>query len=178
MQKVVYSTCSVHQEENEIVVFDTLKKDGIAEIWDIARREKVLPDWPLRGQLPSDDADAVLQEQAEGLIRCERRLGTHGFFVAVFVRRGPTEAAPAFPKKADGDQDSRSDTQAVGPPIIAPAAQSMEESHRGGKVDRLNLVLPRAGDTDFLLLRLATLDRKRRRGQELIRLARKAARYD
>lgn len=172
VQRVVYSTCSIHQEENENVVFSTLEKDGIAGIWDIARRKEVLPDWPLRGQMPSDDADATMQEQAEGLIRCERRLGTHGFFVAVFVRR-PTE---------EPDLQAESLSKIVEMDSAAVTAdedsQASEESEAGDLYvnEELAAASKQKQGSDFSLLRLATLDRKRRREQEIDRLVRKAAR--
>lgn len=163
----MYSTCSVHEEENENVVFSTLEKEGIEGEWDIARRDDTLSDWPLRGKLPSDDADALMQEQTEGLIRCERRLGTHGFFVAVFVRRSAEEPdLQAEPLQEIVQTDAAMlavDQSAVSEVEDIEVDDAAEQPRRAKQ------------ETDFSLLRLATLDRKRRQKQELARMAQYAA---
>ena len=89
VQKVVYSTCSVHQEENEDVVMAALAQKDIDTKWRIASREEALPSWPLRGRDASGSSSAT-QEQLDGIIRCDRSMGTHGFFVAVLVRKAKT----------------------------------------------------------------------------------------
>ena len=47
-RRIVYSTCSVHEQENEQVVERVLRKPEFAE-WSIAPRAEVLPTWPHRG---------------------------------------------------------------------------------------------------------------------------------
>lgn len=73
--RVVYSTCSVHQEENENVARDALTEFGHA-----FELEECLPAWPRRG-LPTFDG-------AHKCLRTDPLLDrTQGFFVACFVRR-------------------------------------------------------------------------------------------
>ena len=47
-RRIIYSTCSVHEEENEQVVERGLRKPEFAE-WSVAPRAGVLPTWPHRG---------------------------------------------------------------------------------------------------------------------------------
>ena len=47
-RRIVYSTCSVHEQENEQVVERVLRKPEFAD-WSIAPRADVLPTWPHRG---------------------------------------------------------------------------------------------------------------------------------
>lgn len=79
---VVYSTCSVHPIENELVVRAALRKDTVRDAgWQLA---PALPAWPCRG-LP-------LLPGAEHLVRAGPEVATNGFFVARF-ERGETAAA-------------------------------------------------------------------------------------
>lgn len=51
VEKIVYSTCSIHPEENEQVVLAALKSsEAIAGGFKLATRADVLPAWPRRGQ--------------------------------------------------------------------------------------------------------------------------------
>eukprot|EP00871_Galdieria_phlegrea_P002697 jgi/Galph1/3428/GphlegSOOS_G2080.1 len=76
--RVVYSTCSIHKEENEMVVFDVLQQtQGLG--W---RLKKILPNWPRRGwKVPLDE------EQADCCVRTDPKTDhTNGFFIACFER--------------------------------------------------------------------------------------------
>ncbi|KAH3759030.1 S-adenosyl-L-methionine-dependent methyltransferase [Pelomyxa schiedti] len=85
VQRVVYSTCSIHQEENEDVVRWALTGENATDITGASSSvpfelEKVLPSWPHRG-LP-------LFTQAENCIRVDPKEDqATGFFVACFVRK-------------------------------------------------------------------------------------------
>ncbi|KAF4333708.1 methyltransferase [Fusarium beomiforme] len=89
-KKVTYSTCSIHMQENELVVMkalesDIAKKNG----WRILlRKDQVsgLREWPVRGQPIACGGD---EEIADACIRSYKGdgQGVMGFFVAGFVRR-------------------------------------------------------------------------------------------
>ncbi|KAF7424276.1 hypothetical protein PC9H_009582 [Pleurotus ostreatus] len=85
VQRIVYSTCSIHALENEHVVKEALASDeAVSNNFQLAPKEDVLPTWPRRG-LPSE---MNAPESAESLIRCSPgEDGTNGFFVSCFVKR-------------------------------------------------------------------------------------------
>jgi putative methyltransferase len=70
---VVYSTCSVYEEENESVVGEILGKQHHQKEWDIV---KVLDGWNRRG-IGMEECVRCLPEED----------GTHGFFVCMFRRK-------------------------------------------------------------------------------------------
>jgi len=79
VRRIVYSTCSVHVQENELVVRRIL--DAIAPAF---RLETAIPDWPRRGLKVHDDAEHSIGELC---VRADARLDlTNGFFIAAFVR--------------------------------------------------------------------------------------------
>ncbi|XP_074120202.1 28S rRNA (cytosine-C(5))-methyltransferase isoform X2 [Sminthopsis crassicaudata] len=76
LQRLVYSTCSVCQEENEDVVRDVLQ-----QIEGTFRLVHVLPPWPERGLSTFPEAEHCLRASPETTL-------TGGFFVAVLERAG------------------------------------------------------------------------------------------
>lgn len=70
-QLVVYSTCSVHREENEDVVAAAIK--DVSSVWSLV---DALPAWPCRG-LPG----------YKECLRSNSTMETDGFFVALFARQ-------------------------------------------------------------------------------------------
>ncbi|CAM8961663.1 unnamed protein product [Rhodiola kirilowii] len=77
--RVVYSTCSINQKENEDVVASVLPFAASHGF----QLETALPRWPRRGFLFSKDV-------TEHLVRTDPVEDKEGFFIALFVRKPPT----------------------------------------------------------------------------------------
>ncbi|CAI5756111.1 unnamed protein product [Candida verbasci] len=91
-RKVVYSTCSIHEQENERVVIDLLIDDKVKEQgWKLADKKFVIPEWKRRG-IPEEFATISRDEKfcrqlADGCVRSKpKEDGGIGFFAACFVR--------------------------------------------------------------------------------------------
>jgi putative methyltransferase len=80
LEVIVYSTCSIHQLENEDVVYKFLAENSE---WDVEPPGR-FKDWKRRGF----SIDSLPIELSESLIRCEPIDGLNGFFVALFVKKG------------------------------------------------------------------------------------------
>ncbi|KAE8867298.1 hypothetical protein PTNB73_05392 [Pyrenophora teres f. teres] len=102
--KITYSTCSIHFEENEGVVFKALASSIAKERgWKILKRESQvagLKQWHRRGvwedeKLDNEPDESFKKEVLEACIRCDKGTeeGTMGFFVAAFVREGNSDPA-------------------------------------------------------------------------------------
>lgn len=76
VERIVYSTCSIHQIENEDLVNSVLP---IASSYGF-QLATTFPQWPRRG-LPTFDG-------AEHLLRTDLTIDKEGFFIALFVREG------------------------------------------------------------------------------------------
>jgi len=87
--KITYSTCSIHANENELVVKQALESTIAKERgWRLLKRDEQIRgmrEWPVRGSLEACGEDKVL---AESCIRANKgdEHGTMGFFLAGFVR--------------------------------------------------------------------------------------------
>lgn len=87
-KKVVYSTCSIHAEENERVVIDLLNDTQVKRGgWRVANRSRVVPMWPRRGLVEEFQAFPHPEQLAGGCVRAIPKVdGGIGFFAALFER--------------------------------------------------------------------------------------------
>ncbi|KAI8576757.1 hypothetical protein K450DRAFT_255440 [Umbelopsis ramanniana AG] len=98
-KKVVYSTCSIHPQENEHVVKTILAS---TDDFVLGPRSEAIPTWKRRGLVEecNDDKDI-----AESVIRTNPSEDyTNGFFVACFLRKeATTDATNEQKRKIEGD---------------------------------------------------------------------------
>lgn len=104
VQRIAYSTCSVHATENEHVVRQALStEEAINGKFKLALKQDVLPTWHRRG-IPEEMDNAGVSNicylscstrpegcyftaDAESLVRCSPGQDrTNGFFVSLFIR--------------------------------------------------------------------------------------------
>jgi putative methyltransferase len=107
VRKVVYSTCSIHDEENEGVVRRLLEDIDVQQQgWTVSKRENVLPNWPRRGHAEVFDGYENKDELADGCVRSLPKVdGGIGFF-AVSFERNLCENKGKNNDDANGDTDS------------------------------------------------------------------------
>ncbi|KAF8656783.1 hypothetical protein AX16_002335 [Volvariella volvacea WC 439] len=87
VEKIVYSTCSIHAAENEHVVRAALGCEEARGRFVLAPRDQVIPTWERRGL----DDEMGNTGDASALIRClPGDDATNGFFISCFVRQPPS----------------------------------------------------------------------------------------
>lgn len=129
-RKITYSTCSIHFEENEAVVFQALATSVAKERgWSILKREgqvEGLKKWHRRGVWEDDKLNYDIDETTkanvlDACIRCDKGTeeGTMGFFVAAFIREGGSERLQSDESPEDveewngfGDDDGHQEAEA------------------------------------------------------------------
>jgi putative methyltransferase len=114
--KITYSTCSIHFEENEGVVFQALGSSIARQRgWKILKRERQVDGlrvWNKRGVWEEDKLSRSVgedhkQEVLDACIRTEKGTdeGTMGFFVAAFVCEGDAQTEqPAVRAEVNGEE--------------------------------------------------------------------------
>lgn len=123
-RKITYSTCSIHAEENELVVQQALQSVVAKERgWRILKREEQvrgMREWPVRG---SKEACAEDDKLADSCIRAHKgdEHGTMGFFVAAFIR----DMAPSNIQDSQFLRDEKGHLvrDLMGYPVMAMAAE-------------------------------------------------------
>ena len=112
-KRITYSTCSVHEQENEVVVTRLLKSDVARERgWNVlARAQQVdgLKKWKHRGRKNGESTENELTaEELEACIRCHPgdEEGTMGFFVCAFVRMASHEGTAYNTSQAEALKSS------------------------------------------------------------------------
>ena len=138
-ERIVYSTCSVHDRENEMVVSTALEEyaayaeeEGVedGDKW-VLTAPVCLEHWKRRGRAVA----GLTEDQAGCLVRCDGLDGdeTNGFFVSLFVRKrlvetkGPREVIEESNGMAvyDGEFAPRSDSDSNG---AEPEADANEDA--------------------------------------------------
>ncbi|KKZ67443.1 hypothetical protein EMCG_06894 [[Emmonsia] crescens] len=130
--RVTYSTCSIHAQENEVVVSRVLKSPVAQRRgWRILPRNEQaegLRDWKHRGLKHEESGDGakeswdLTEREREGCLRCwpSDEEGTGGFFVAGFVRdsnfEGDEDAADTVLPEGEGniEEDNENSAQLDG----------------------------------------------------------------
>ena len=161
VERIVYSTCSVHDEENEAVVSAALEEyvahaeeEGVGEgdRWTLAA-PACLEHWGRRGRAVA----GLTADQAGCLVRCDGLDGdeTNGFFVSLFVRerllgtRGPRaiieesdgvavyggEFAPVAGSDSIGAEPEEGANEDAGPPSSLSGAKGKDSPATKNKKD-------------------------------------------
>jgi 25S rRNA (cytosine2278-C5)-methyltransferase len=93
-ESFVYSTCSIHEEENESVVAEVLHSPE-GKGWQLTAPAR-MADWTRRGVA----FEGLSKAQSDCLIRCHPDDGMNGFFVALFTRKNKSKKSQQ-PSSAD-----------------------------------------------------------------------------
>jgi len=141
--KITYSTCSIHFEENEGVVFQALASSIAKQRgWKILTRERQVDGmraWNRRGVWDDDKISTTVderhkQEVLDACIRCDKGTdeGTMGFFVTALIREADEQPAQ-FKESAEPADEERNDFSDVGEVQEANGAMAMGTTSKKSK---------------------------------------------
>uniref|UniRef100_A0A060T6R3 ARAD1B21296p n=1 Tax=Blastobotrys adeninivorans TaxID=409370 RepID=A0A060T6R3_BLAAD len=103
-RRVVYSTCSIHDEENEKVVRRLLEDEKVkAQGWKLRERHETLPRWTRRGKPSVFDGDEKLAQSCVRTIPIED--GGIGFFAVCFERSNGRAEKITNDHKEEGEEE-------------------------------------------------------------------------
>lgn len=91
VKKVIYSTCSINEEENEQVTRRLLEDEDVLKMgWKVSNKKDVLPKWPRRGNVEAFEGMNFHQDAQQLANACIRTIpkvdGGIGFFAVSFQR--------------------------------------------------------------------------------------------
>lgn len=142
---VVYSTCSIHKEENESVVAevlssapssnistDAIKPNAVSPSWTVIEPSR-LKKWKRRGEI-CPGLDPELQDM---LIRCHPSDGLNGFFVAVF-KKLHSDCAAGAPLSLEPEQTALSGNLCTEDPQVSSMDRDDEDPTASSKRKRLS----------------------------------------
>ncbi|KAI8146816.1 S-adenosyl-L-methionine-dependent methyltransferase [Fennellomyces sp. T-0311] len=128
-KRVVYSTCSIHAQENEHVVRTVLADNSD---FTLAPRESVLSTWARRG-LPDEFNGSDQDAMADAVVRTDPTKDlTNGFFVACFIRKPGSSTISVIPQKKK-EIPKEPVEESVEKPIDTPVKESTNEPARKRK---------------------------------------------
>ncbi|KAF3770429.1 S-adenosyl-L-methionine-dependent methyltransferase [Cryphonectria parasitica EP155] len=130
-RKITYSTCSVHAEENELVVLKALQSDIARQRgWRVLPRESQVSGmqaWPVRGQADACDGNSEVGEACIRTYKDDGR-GVMGFFVAAFIRDGSSDDETFIPPSRKSKKASpRGGDLSIDPPLLDVAESGIDE---------------------------------------------------
>jgi hypothetical protein len=128
MRRVVYSTCTVHERENEDVVRAVLADARLNGWW---RQVDPMPSWPRRGTESSGEIGKLCLRTDPTLDR------TSGFFVALFER----DDSKMPPQQASNDSSVWSNNKRIVAVVAAAAASVKMQNVKSGLSLRKGLAL-------------------------------------
>ena len=178
VEAVCYSTCSIHEKENEEVVRRILNKQSAFGL------DAALPFWPRRGHLLVEAGHAAADEPydaeqarviAKSVVRCSYPDDqTIGFFLARFVRKAnvpPAVAAPALApstellEKLDVLEKAREKRAKAAGKLAQKAQQQQREAEAAGGGNNAGVPAPAKREVPaWRLERDANKNKKQKRG--------------